>query len=197
MNRPSRGERESATTTRYAGLRLLPIRRSRIETAMPSPPHRGKARQFREPAHFPFESLELPHHLPELRVLLEQSIDVLHLRAAAARDALPARAVDHVRMPPFAGRHRQDDRVEAREIRLLADEVLVHPLGHLPHARNHAEELVERSHLLELRDLLTEVVQRERVFTQLLERFFGLLLIDDFLGLLDQREHVTHAEDAR
>src|SRR5688572_30576688 len=163
MNRPSRGERESATTTRYAGLRLLPMRRSRIETAMPSPPHRGKARQFREPAHFPFESLELSHHLPELRVLLEQSIHVLHLRAAAARDALPARAVDHVRVPSLAGRHREDDRVEAREIRLLADEILVHALGHLSETRDHAEDLIERPHLLELGDLLPEVVQGERV----------------------------------
>src|SRR5688572_27888654 len=112
MNRPSRGERESATTTRYAGLRFEPIRRSRIETANSSPPRHRKARQLRQPARLAFESLELLHHLPELRVLLQQPVHVLHLRAAPARDPLSARAVDDLGMPSLCRGHREDDRVE-------------------------------------------------------------------------------------
>src|ERR687897_817397 len=159
MNRPSRGARLSATTTRYAGLRFEPMRRSRIETDTCSPPQCWKAtRHLRQPAHFPFQTLELSHHLPELRVLLEQPVHVLHLRPAAARDALAAGAVDHVGMPPLARRHRQDDRVEPGQIGLLADEILVGALEHLPDAGNHPEHLVERPHLLELPELLAEIV---------------------------------------
>src|SRR5262245_22653796 len=98
MNRPSRGERESATATRQGVPLVVPIRLSRIETPTSSPPSSpGKPRELhlRQP---PLESLELLHHLPELRVLLEQPVDILHAGAAAARDTLAPAAVDDLGM---------------------------------------------------------------------------------------------------
>src|SRR5574341_913455 len=130
MNRPSRGARLSVTTTRYAGRLVVPVRLSRIETATSSPPGSRKSGQplhLRQP---PFHALELSHQLPELRVLLEQPVHVLHARAAAARDALAAAAVDGLGIAPFARRHGRDDRVEAAEIGRLAGEVLGRTLQH-------------------------------------------------------------------
>ena len=54
----------------------------------------------------------------------------------------------------------------------------------------------ERAHLLQLLHLLEEVVERELALEQLLGGRLGLVLLEDLLGLLDQREHVAHAEDA-
>src|SRR5574341_1859042 len=183
MNRPSRGERESVTTTRYAGRLVVPVRLSRIDTATSSPP------QHRESS-FPVHALELLHELPELRVLLEQPVHVLNARAAAPRDALAAAAVDDLRMPPLARRHGRDDRVEPPEIGRFTGEVLRRAPEHLAE-RQHAEELVERSHLAHLPELLAEVLQRERVLAQLPHERLGLLLVHDRLRLLDEREHVA------
>src|SRR5712692_534668 len=141
MKRPSRGERESATTTRYAGRRLEPMRRSRIDTDTCSPPQRGKTGQALQPAELPLHAFELFHHLPELRVLLEQPVHVLHAGAAAARDALATRAADDLGMRPFPGRHRRDDRVEPVEVLLLAREVGGAALHHLAEPRDHAVAL--------------------------------------------------------
>ena len=63
--------------------------------------------------------LALPHLLHELLHLLacgKELVDRLHRRAAAARDPLAARAVDHVRQRTLARCHRQNDRLDAREL---------------------------------------------------------------------------------
>src|ERR1044071_1509910 len=130
MKRPSRGARESATTTRYAGRRDEPMRRSRIDTDTCSPPQRGKSRQALQPAELALHAFELLHHLPELRVLLEQPVHVLHAGAAAARDALTTGPADDLRMRALARCHRRDDRVEAIEILLLAREISRRALHH-------------------------------------------------------------------
>src|SRR5699024_7869688 len=44
--------------------------------------------------------------------------------------------------------------------------------------------------------LVEEVLERQLTGTQLLRRGLRLVLIYDGLGLLDEREHITHAEDA-
>src|SRR5438093_4855651 len=117
MKRPSRGERESATTTRYAGRLVVPVRLSRIVTATFSPPRRRKSWEILQVGKLPLHALELLHDLPELGVLLEKPVHVLHARAAAARDPLAAAAVDDLGMAPLARRHRPDDRVEPTELR--------------------------------------------------------------------------------
>src|SRR5437762_9656905 len=101
MNRPSRGARESATTTRYRGRLVVPVRLSRIDTATSSPPQCGKSRQVLHAGKLPLHALELLHHLLELRVLLQEPVDVLDARAAAPRDPLAPAAVDDLRVAPL------------------------------------------------------------------------------------------------
>src|SRR4029434_2865453 len=119
MKRPSRGERESLTTTRYRGRLLEPSRRSRIATTS-SPPQGRKAGQALQLAELAFHAFELLHHLSELRELLEQPVHVLHAGAAAPRDALAAAAVDDLRTLALVHGHRRDDRVEAPHVGCLA-----------------------------------------------------------------------------
>src|SRR2546428_10419947 len=132
MKRPSRGERESATTTRYAGRFVVPVRLSRIVTATFSPPRRRKSWEILQARELPLHAFELLHDLPELGELLEKPVHVLHARAAAARDPLAAAAVDDLGVAPLAVRHRADDRVEPVEVRRFAVEVLGRALEHLP-----------------------------------------------------------------
>src|SRR5919109_5250365 len=114
MKRPSRGLRESATTTRYWGAFFMPMRIRRILTAMvwecsclgwpalpvglPSPCRAGGVRDRRSlpvQAHLA-QALgghagELLHHAARLVELLEDGVDLLGGGARAAGDAGPAR----------------------------------------------------------------------------------------------------------
>src|SRR5262249_3308671 len=98
MKRRSRAERESATTTRQAGLLVVPVVLSLMWTATGSPLSCGLAGQERqgafELAHASFHLLETFHHLLELRVLLEEPVHVGNLRAAALGDPGAPAAVD-------------------------------------------------------------------------------------------------------
>ena len=58
------------------------------------------------------------------------------------------------------------------------------------------DDVLERAHLADLAHLVEEVLERELALAQLLGRLLGLLGVEGGLGLLDQREHVAHAEDA-
>src|SRR2546421_2517567 len=183
MKRPSRGERESATTTRYDGRRVEPIRLSRIDTATWSPPECWKARQVHA-RELSLESLELFHHLSELRVLLEQAVDVLHGRPAAPSDPLASAAVDDLRMAPLARRHGRDDGVEAAEIGLLSVQLARRGLHQLAEPRDHAEDLIERPPLADLLELAAAVLQREGVLAELLDQRLDRRLIDELLRRL-------------
>src|SRR6185295_13664416 len=57
--------------------------------------------------------------------------------------------------------------------------------------------LVQRTQTVDLTQLSPEVLQRERIAGDSLLRFLHLFARNGFLGLFDQREHVTHSEDAR
>src|SRR5919201_271947 len=195
MNRPSRGARESVTTTRYVGFFVVPARLNRIATATSSPPDLRKSGQLHA-RKLALKAFELLHHLPELRVLLEETVDVLHVRPAAPRNALPPAAIDDLGPAALLGRQRRDDRVEPAQVGLLGVELLGSALEHLAE-RQHAEDLIEGTQLSHLPELIAEVLQRERVLAQLAQGLLGLLLIDGRLRLLDEREHVAHPEDAR
>src|SRR5689334_7035396 len=195
MNRPSRGARESATTTRYRGRLLEPSRLSRIATATPSPPRHRKSAQALQLAQSAFHRFELLHHLLELRELLEQAVDVLHARSAATRDALTPRAVDDLGTAALGRRHRANDRVEATQVGLLAGELLRRALEHFAE-REHAENLVERTQGLHLLELRAEIFEGEGVLAQLLHHLLGLRLVDGLLRLFDQRQDVAHPEAA-
>src|SRR2546428_6639716 len=104
MKRPSRGERESATTTRYAGRLVVPVRLSRIVTATFSPPRRRKSWEILQAGKLPLHALELLHDLPQLRILLEKPVPVLHPRPAAACDPLAPPALDDLGISPLPRR---------------------------------------------------------------------------------------------
>src|SRR2546427_12983118 len=82
-----------------------------------------------ELAHASFHLLEALHHLLELRVLLQQPVDVGHLRAAALGDARAAAAVDDRGLDALVRRHRADDGLEPAEIPLPPLEVFWHTSG--------------------------------------------------------------------
>src|SRR5205814_1292324 len=105
MNLPSRGERESATTTRYTGFFFDPTRVNLMRTAKPLPPclrsllafvglrrlalllrrrlWRGRPRQLGKLAF-----AHALHELLHLLAALEQPVDLLDGCARPARDAL-------------------------------------------------------------------------------------------------------------
>ena len=93
-------------------------------------------------------------------------------------------------------RHRPDDRGDPVEVAVvdLGDRVL-----HLTHAGQHAEQVADRAHPLDHQHLLEEVLERELAVAaeHLLGHARGLVGLEGPLGLLDQGEHVAHAEDAR
>src|SRR3954454_24299091 len=135
MKRPSRGERESATTTRQTGSFLPPTRVSRSRTAKVSVSSESRrcaagGRRSRL-AGLPHErpdvghlaAAHLPHELAHLIELLDELIDLLDARARALGDAQPPRALDELRAPALLGRHRQDDRLNAVELALVDLEV--------------------------------------------------------------------------
>src|SRR5207244_5577431 len=105
----------------------------------------------------------------------------------AAPEELPARAV--------LARHRVDDRLEALEARLLVAQVRRRPAQRLGEGE-HAEELVERAHAAELPELLAEVLEREGLLTDLPDELLGLVGGHRLLRPLDERQHVSHADDA-
>ena len=68
--------------------------------------------------------------------------------------------------------------------------------GFCVHARQHAEHILHRAHVLHLLQLVVEIGQRQLAGHHLFGGLSRLLLIKGLLRLLDQREHVAHAEDA-
>src|SRR2546423_15239029 len=67
----------------------------------------GSRHPHREPT--ALASAEPLQHLSRLLELPEHAIHVLDRGAAAARDPLPAAAVDDLRLSPLLARHRLDD----------------------------------------------------------------------------------------
>src|SRR5262249_59737256 len=113
---------------------------------------------------------------------LGRGVGVGRGRAAAARVARAARAVDDLWTAPLLGRHRADDRIEATQIRLLAGELLRRALDHLAE-RQHAQDLIERAERLHLLELGAEVLEGEAVLAELLHHRLGLRLVDVLLRL--------------
>ena len=67
---------------------------------------------------------------------------------------------------------------------------------HLTGAGQHAQQVADRAHLADRQHLLEEVLQRELAGADLRGGGLGLLGVEDLLGLLDEAQHVAHAEDA-
>src|SRR3989338_8008285 len=123
MNRPSRAARESATTTRYAGFFVVPVRLSRMWAATGSPRSR------------------CGHRGGDGGVLWEHPVPARPGRAPPRGGGGAPAAVDDRRRGPLARRHGGDDRLEPLELVLLALELPGHALAALEE-RHHVHELV-------------------------------------------------------
>src|SRR3954451_2921084 len=206
--RPSRGERWSATTTRQIGFFLPPTRVSLTRTAKsqftsrssahgaaaaPSvarwPPTLAAAGHLRQRRHLAL--LQLTHHLLHLANLLPELFHGLHVRPRAECDPAPPRSVQDRRVAALLRRHRRDDRLQTVEVAIVDLEVpeLVADAGH------HLQQARERAALADLLHLREEGVERELLLADLLRELGGAALVHLLLGLLDERQHVAHAED--
>src|SRR5579884_372277 len=193
MKRPSRGERASATTKRYVGCFLAPMRRSLIFTM--SSFYFGLAQHSeRKLCTFFAAETHLLHHLARFFEAFDQAIHVGDLGPAALRDALAARTVEDIRVLPLPSRHRTDNRFDALDVGFRNFEVLGQRTRY---ARDHFQDVGHRSQLANLPHLLQEIVERELLLEHLLLELFGLLGGVDVLRAFDEREHVAHAENAR
>src|SRR6185503_10224811 len=93
---------------------------------------------------------QLLHHPAGLLELLEQGVDLLGGGARAAGDAGPPRAVEDLGVVALARGHGTDDRLDPGHIAVVD----LDPLELLAHAREHAKDLAERAHLLDLLELV-------------------------------------------
>ena len=94
-------------------------------------------------------------------------------------------------------RHRVDDRFDPQQLLVVDLLALLLELLQRAHAGQHAENLLERPHLADGPQLIAKVLEREIVEPNLLLELLRVFPRDGLFGLLDQREHVAHAEHAR
>src|SRR6266496_4006454 len=140
MNLPSRGERESATTTRYVGAFVLPVRRRRMCTAKVRRSSvkdvrgrntsiqatRGSAawarsvRQAGDPRQLATlgHRAELLHEVLHLLELLQQRVDLGHGDAGAVRDTLESGAIQARGVLALLHRHGGDNRLDRLHLAL-------------------------------------------------------------------------------
>src|SRR3954453_17483633 len=164
MDRPSRGERLSATTTRHTGSLRPPTRVSLMLTLMSAeevsarrwlgagvgllPHHRA------EVGHLAL--LQPAHELAHLAELLDQLVNLLDRGPRPVGDPRAAAALDDVRPPALVRGHRQDDRLDAVEL-LLVDLHLGQLVAGEP--RDRPEQRRDRPHAPDLLELVEEVVE--------------------------------------
>src|SRR5258708_24053438 len=148
MNRPSRGEVEFATTMRYEGRFLQPVRRSRILTGKRCSSeyltHKRElkaARAFPAPLHVRDAVKGFAH----LRELVQEAVHLLNGGAAAGRDAPEATAIDDRGVVPLLARHRLDHRLHAVELTLVDLDLLF--CLERGKAGDRFQDLVQRPHL--------------------------------------------------
>src|SRR5437588_11283937 len=98
------------------------------------------------------------HQLFHLLAALEETVHLFDGRARPACDALPPRPVDQLRQRTLRGTHRQDDRLDAREL-LLVD--LVDALELLAQPRDQLHEPADRAHAADHPVALEEVLEAE------------------------------------
>lgn len=98
-------------------------------------------------------------------------------------------------MAALPGGHREDDGLGLGE-EAVVDFVDLELHFDAVEPGEHGDELPEGAHFADFAELLDEVLEVEGAFLELLLEGFGVLLAHGFLGLLDEGEEVTHAEDA-
>ncbi|MNZ69798.1 hypothetical protein D3C78_881120 [compost metagenome] len=132
-------------------------------------------------------------------MLLDQPPDVLHLGTGTQGDPALARTADQVRIATLGRGHGVDDRLHLLELFLGCALGIAHLRQVDPaDARQLVHQAAQATHVLHLLQLVAEVFEIEALaLLQLLGQLVGFGLVDGLFGLLDQAEHVAHAEDAR
>ena len=131
------------------------------------------------------------HHLAGLLELLQQAVHLLDVRAAALCDAVAAAAVQDFRMLAFLRGHGVDDGLDALEGVVVNVDVL----DGFAYTGNHAGQLLEVTHLLDLLNLTHEVVEVKLVLLNLLLQALSFLFVVLLLSTFYERDDITHAED--
>jgi hypothetical protein len=136
-------------------------------------------------------------HLPHLRVLAQELIDLLHAGSGAGGDALAAAAGDDLMVVPLFLRHRVDDGFDPGEL------LLVDLVGHLLHTLEgsdggqHFHDALQGTKLADLAELVAEIFEGESVAAERLSgKIFRFLAVERLFGLLDERHNIAHTENA-
>ena len=132
------------------------------------------------------------HHLAGHLELLQKLIDLLDGSAAPLRDTLAAAALDDVGVAPLFHGHGLDDDLCAHELVLV--DVLSLDLAR--HAGEHLHHVADAAHLLDALELFEIILKGEGALLDLLLQVLRLFFGERLLRLFDEREHVSHAEDA-
>ena len=103
------------------------------------------------------------HHLARLVELLDELVHLLYVGARALCQSHAAARVEAFGMGSLAGSHAEDNGFDVLE-GIIVD---VHILDGFAHTRNHACQVLEVAHLLDLLNLLVEVVEVELVLLDL------------------------------
>ena len=136
------------------------------------------------------------HHLLRLLELVQQLVHFLHRDAGAGRDAALARRLDELRL---ARAPRGVIELMMPSMRAILRSSTVAPCAARASSAGSLSIMRrEAAHLVHLPDLRLEVLEVEALARlDLLGELLRFLDVDVLLRLLDQRQHVAHAEDAR
>src|SRR6186713_1120396 len=128
-------------TTITAPLPHFPDHRTELCASLP----------VRLPARHPAHHLQ---HLAHLHELLQQPVHFLDRRPAASRDPLAPAPVDDLTPAPLVRRHRADHRFDTPYLLVIG--LLLRELLDVAHAREHPDDLLERTHLFYRLQLVPE-----------------------------------------
>ena len=207
MKRPSRGERWSVATTRQIGLFLAPTRVSLIS--------------YRQVTAFRSSSRLKDRETPVAAIARASAAPSRASCPAGARASSSASGANcltswftacTVVPEPVAIRLRREPsmilglRRSASVIEVTIASIrsssrsstfAFFELLQLAEAGQHPEQAADRPHAADLLHLVEEVVEPELLLADLALELGRLVGVDRLLGLLDERQHVAHAEDPR
>ena len=128
-------------------------------------------------------------------ILLENTVDTRYIGSAACCDSSLSCRIDDIWICPFCFGHRIDDCFQILDLLFAC---LCSLIGDLAgHSREHFQNFAQRAHISYLLDLFEQVFHIKRIFLELFGNFHCLLLIHFILRLLNQGEHVAHAQNSR
>src|SRR5579872_7502100 len=130
---------------------------------------------------FAFTSAHLAYHGAHLVELLQELIDLLHSRTAAASNTFAPTSIDDIGGAPLLFRHRENDGLD--KFHLVAFKSFFH-LWHCCHfveARNHLHHLSQWTHTFQLTHGTKKIFQVKLALLQFGLGFQRLFLVDGFL----------------